>query len=85
MTLDTETLSVAEGARRLGTTESGYKQKLRDRVWPGRKINNRWRLTEADIQKALDICYQAPRSETSPPPQQTGLSKRSTLLKGLSA
>jgi hypothetical protein len=84
MTDTTETFSVAEGARRLGITESGYYRKLGRREWPGRKVCNRWRLTEADIQRALDICYQPPRDDTAPPPPANGLSKRSTLLKNVS-
>lgn len=47
---------VAVAAARLECSETWYKTKLRDKVFPGRKIANKWRVTEADIQEALEIC-----------------------------
>lgn len=47
---------VSVGAARLNCTVGWYKSKLSARVFPGRKIANKWAVTEADIQEALEIC-----------------------------
>lgn len=49
------TFDVEEGARRLGVTVDWYMRQLRNRKLPGHKIANRWRLTDDDVQKALEL------------------------------
>ncbi|WP_157935274.1 hypothetical protein [Mycobacteroides abscessus] len=49
------TFSVAEGAARLGATEAWYLKALRAGLVPGRKFGRIWRLTDADINAALQI------------------------------
>jgi excisionase family DNA binding protein len=52
------TFSVVEGAQRLGVTEDWYLRQLRGKRLPGHKIGRQWRLTESDVQAALDITFQ---------------------------
>jgi hypothetical protein len=80
-----DAIEIAAAAPRLGVSERAYKRKLSDGVWPGRMVCGRWKVTEADIQKALDICYRPAKTDIAPPPPSTGLSSRSTLLKGIAS
>lgn len=59
---------VAVAAARLNCSENWYKGKLRDKVFPGRKIANRWAVTEADIQEALEICLSPAIHKPKPDP-----------------
>lgn len=49
------TFDVEVGAQRLGVTTGWYLTQLRARKLPGHKLGNRWRLTEEDVQKALEL------------------------------
>lgn len=73
-TPDTETVPVSEGARRLGVSEDLYLRRLRTKAWPGRKPGRQWRLTEADIKRALELCAS---TELAPAADQAGLTRTS--------
>ena len=64
------TMSVAEAAKRLGVKEGWYAAQLRASKLPGHKMGNRWRLTEDDVQKALELTYRPARVV---PPDPAGL------------
>lgn len=49
------TFDVEVGAQRLGVTKGWYMNQLRARKLPGHKLGNRWRLTDDDVQKALEL------------------------------
>lgn len=49
------TFDVEVGAQRLGVTTGWYLTQLRARKLPGHKLGNRWRLTDDDVQKALEL------------------------------
>lgn len=71
------TFPVVWGAERLGVTEAWYTRQLRARKLPGHKIGRTWRLTEGDVQAALDITFVAPIIPVKDP---AGLSSRSRRL-----
>lgn len=54
--MSNQVFPISVGAARLNCSVSWYKEKLRLRVFPGRKIANKWAVTEADIQEAIEIC-----------------------------
>lgn len=49
------TFPVTEGAERLGVSVDWYMRQLRARKLPGHKLNNKWRLTEDDLNEALRL------------------------------
>ncbi|WP_322544451.1 helix-turn-helix domain-containing protein [Rhodococcoides fascians] len=55
MTTSTLTFDVAEGAARLGVSTDWYMRQLRARKLPGHKLGNRWRLTNEDVERALEL------------------------------
>lgn len=69
-------MTVTEGARRLGVSRHWYQQQLRERLLPGRKMGRTWRLTEDDVQAALDQHFM-PAIVKAPNPW--GMSRRSAL------
>lgn len=50
-----ETYSTAEVAKQLGCTEEWLQRQLRAGRFRGRKIGRNWRLTDSDVQFALDV------------------------------
>jgi hypothetical protein len=55
MTIRTySTVEVAEQI--MGCSERWLVAQLRSRRFPGRKVGRRWRMTDRDIQDALDTC-----------------------------
>jgi len=40
----------------MGCSERWLIEQLRANRFPGRKVGRHWRMTEADVQEALDIC-----------------------------
>lgn len=68
------TFDVEVGAQRLGVTTGWYLTQLRARKLPGHKLGNRWRLTEEDVQKALELTYRPARVV---PPDPAGLTPTS--------
>lgn len=52
------TMSVADAAKRLGVLEGWYASQLRARKLPGHKLGRAWRITEADLGKALELTAQ---------------------------
>lgn len=73
------TYSVGEAAEIVGApSERWLIEQLRSGRLPGRKVGRRWRMTERDIEEALDRCRNEHRdyvSESSPP--ATGLTPKS--------
>lgn len=69
------TFPVAEGARRLGVSEDWYIRQLRAKRLPGHKLGRGWKLTESDVQQALDLTYVAAVEGDKPDP--AGLSRGS--------
>ena len=70
------TFDVAEGARRLGVTEDWYLRQLRAKKLPGHKIGRTWRLTDNDVQQALDTTYQPAAPVLADPSGLTPTSRR---------
>ncbi|NMM84286.1 hypothetical protein B2J88_07920 [Rhodococcus sp. SRB_17] len=60
--------TLEEAAERMKCSKAHYREQLRMRKWPGRKIANKWRVTETDIQEALQITYSAPIHRPVPDP-----------------
>ena len=69
-----QTYTLPEAAAILHVTPDWLRRRLCEKKLPGRKFGRTWVLTDADIQKALDLAYSKP---TSPPPDPSGLSPRS--------
>lgn len=65
-------LKPADGSR--GPSEKYVRERLGQRKWPGVKLGNRWHMTRAQVQQALDI---ESTTANTPRPRPSGLSKRS--------
>lgn len=78
MTASTLTFDVAEGAARLGVTVDWYMRQLRARKLPGHKLGNRWRLTDDDLHKALELTAIAANPTHTDPTGLTPGSRRRT-------
>lgn len=63
-----EVFTIPEAAPRLRCSPSYYREQLRLKRWPGRKIANKWRVTEADIKETLKIVYSDPIFRPRPDP-----------------
>lgn len=59
------THNLAEAAAAMGCTERWLADQLRANRFPARKLNGRWRMTDADIEQALEICRRPAKSEIS--------------------
>jgi hypothetical protein len=71
------TYSTAEAFQRMGApSERWLVEQLRSGRFPGRKIARLWRMTEQDINDALDICSNDRRPVTASAPGK-GLTPRS--------
>lgn len=83
-TLDTTptlTFAVAVGAEKLGVTEDWYTRQLRSGKLPGHKIGRQWRLTESDVQAALDITFK-PAAPTAVDPAGLTPTSRRRMTRG---
>ena len=68
------THSVEKAVARIGAPSRRWLiERLRDRRFPGRKIGREWRMTDEDIEAALDACKNDPATTDTP----TGLTSRS--------
>lgn len=76
MTTSTLTFDVSEGAARLGVTTDWYMRQLRARKLPGHKIGRTWRLTNEDLQKALELTAIAANPRHTDPAGLTPGSRR---------
>lgn len=83
MTVDT--MSVAEAAARLGVSVDWYSRRLCQRRLPGHKIGRAWRLTEADLQAALDATFSEPIIAKADPAGLSPRSRKALSRKGRSA
>ncbi len=54
--MSVRTYSTAEVANHMGCTERWLIEQLRSNRFPGRKVGRQWRMTDRDVQDALDIC-----------------------------
>jgi len=65
---------VAVGKARIGAPSRRWViERLRDGRFPGRKIGREWRMTDEDIEAAIDACKNDPKIAARP----TGLTPRS--------
>ncbi|MFI7172328.1 helix-turn-helix domain-containing protein [Rhodococcoides fascians] len=76
MTTSTLTFDVAEGAARLGVSTDWYMRQLRARKLPGHKLGNRWRLTNEDVERALELTAIAANPSHTDPAGLTPGSRR---------
>ena len=70
------TFEVSVGAQRLGVTTDWYMRQLRARKLPGHKLGNRWRLTDDDLTKALELTAVAANPTHTDPAGLTPGSRR---------
>lgn len=70
------TFDVEEGAARLGVTVDWYMRQLRAWKLPGHKLGNRWKLTDDDLQKALELTAVAANPTQADPAGLTPGSRR---------
>lgn len=77
------TFPVTEGAERLGVSVDWYLRQLRARKLPGHKLNNKWRLTEDDLNEALRLTAMPALTPKSDPAGLTAGSRRRLQRRGL--
>ena len=65
-------LQPSDGSR--GVSTKFVVNRLQARKWPGVKLSNKWHMTRAQVQKALDIESTSPHQVSARP---SGLSRRS--------
>ncbi|MDV6230862.1 MerR family transcriptional regulator [Rhodococcus cercidiphylli] len=70
------TFDVEVGAQRLGVSTDWYLRQLRARKLPGHKLGNRWRLTDDDLAKALELTAVAANPTAADPAGLTPGSRR---------
>lgn len=63
-----QVFTLDEAAARLRCKKPWLRSQLSGQRFPGRKIANKWHVTEADIQEILEILYSAPIFRPRPDP-----------------